>query len=269
MKPLLLIGLLILPSFTWAQNLYTPHSRILYGRHLMSQFQYERAMDEFQAIPSNTLSKDTAIALWYDCLMSLGRTKPAGALLDSTYGPLSSKKKFHHAYFYQKQPTLFSTITSASQPDSLTLLFYHSLYSLLGHREWEKHLEIEFNTLPEPWNKALYRWHQDRSRFEPKNQVLAGILSIIPGGGQLYVGNKADALMAFSTIGIFAFQTYRGYHQRGWKNGYTITFGALTAGFYLGNIYGGQAAAKRYNELELGTFDSRLRSISARFSTTN
>jgi hypothetical protein len=269
MKHVVTCILILLAFQSQSQDLFHPKQRIQYGKNLMERYRYNAAITEFQAISTTDNNRDTAVALWYDCLIFLGRTQPAGLLLDSVFGSLTIKKKYHHSLFYSDSLPNLHSFSSKTHPTQSTIRFYQTLQSLSKHRQWDEPPVIQWEMVSEPWQTALERWYSERLRFEPKKPWTAGLLSLVPGGGQFYVGNKADAFMALTTVGIFAFQTYRGHQLRGWKHGYTITFGVLTAGFYLGNIYGGQAAAKRYNAFHLEEFDARLKSISSRFSAVD
>lgn len=79
-----------------------------------------------------------------------------------------------------------------------------------------------------------------------KNPVLAGLLSIIPGGGMLYCERYKDAFTSscFNTGLIWA--AYTAFDHDNPALGGVITF--VEAGFYSGNIYGSITAAHKYNK---------------------
>lgn len=90
-----------------------------------------------------------------------------------------------------------------------------------------------------------------------KNPVLAGCLSVVPGGGFAYLGRYSDAFAALivdSALGIAAWQSFD-------KDlpalGGIISF--VGAGFYLGGIYGSVSAAQKMNKKNRATFYDSLK----------
>jgi hypothetical protein len=75
--------------------------------------------------------------------------------------------------------------------------------------------------------------------------------ALVPGLGKVYSGDWKDAIIAMLFTGTSAWQAYRGFHKNGVQSAYGWIFGGLTAGFYIGNIYGsGKAVHKRNNEFK-------------------
>lgn len=79
----------------------------------------------------------------------------------------------------------------------------------------------------------------DRPRKYP---TLAGVLSILPGLGQLYAGHLGDALSAFLVNGALAAATVIAVSSEAW--GLTVLSGTLLAAFWSGNIYGAVTQAR-------------------------
>lgn len=87
-------------------------------------------------------------------------------------------------------------------------------------------------------------------KFKPKNPMLAFHLSFIPGLGQLYAGQPADALNAFLLNGsLIALSTYTIISQD------YFTFGLFelepTLRFYRGNLLNAQKETYQYNEKKI------------------
>jgi|GEM_PF-6844991 tetratricopeptide (TPR) repeat protein len=80
-----------------------------------------------------------------------------------------------------------------------------------------------------------------------KSPVLAGIFSIVPGGGYLYCKRYKDASFAFFVNSILAAASYEAFDND--LNVIGALTSVLTAGFYSGNIYGGIRAAEVENRL--------------------
>lgn len=78
-----------------------------------------------------------------------------------------------------------------------------------------------------------------------KSPFLAGVLSIIPGGGYLYCGRYQDAFIAFGLNAALMGAAYESF-----DNDLEVLGGVITLvdlGFYVGSIYGGIASAHKYN----------------------
>lgn len=80
-----------------------------------------------------------------------------------------------------------------------------------------------------------------------KSPALAGVFSIIPGGGYLYCNRYKDASFAFFVNSILAAASYEAFDND--LNVIGALTAVLTAGFYSGNIYGGIRAAEVENRL--------------------
>jgi len=103
-----------------------------------------------------------------------------------------------------------------------------------------------------------------------KSPALAGILSgLVPSSGRFYARDWKDGLFSLVFMSTSAWQSYRGFQQKGADSVRGWAFGGIAMGFYLGNIYGSAKAATRYNQLRrkeylLSTerlFQSHYRSI--------
>lgn len=85
-----------------------------------------------------------------------------------------------------------------------------------------------------------------------KSPALAGIMStIIPGSGKAYTKNWKDGLVSMIFVGGMAFQSYRNFSNKGFKNYRGWVYGGIGLGFYLGNIYGSVKSAKNYNKKKI------------------
>ncbi len=78
-----------------------------------------------------------------------------------------------------------------------------------------------------------------------KSPIAAGLLSVVPGLGHIYIGEYAIALTALSWNGLFAFATYDAFHQR--QIGVGVLLSVLELLWYSGTIYGAISGANRYN----------------------
>jgi tetratricopeptide (TPR) repeat protein len=78
-----------------------------------------------------------------------------------------------------------------------------------------------------------------------KSPFTAGMLSIIPGGGQLYCGRYQDALTAFLINAGLILSAWEAFDNELYALGGVISF--VEFGFYSGNIYGAVSSAHKFN----------------------
>ncbi len=90
-----------------------------------------------------------------------------------------------------------------------------------------------------------------------KNPRLAGALSLIPGGGQLYCRRYQDALIAFGVNVGLVWAAWESFDEGHEALGTLISFVAL--GFYMGNIYGAVTDAHKFNRQQTGRFVDTMR----------
>lgn len=85
-----------------------------------------------------------------------------------------------------------------------------------------------------------------------KSLWLAGALSLIPGAGYYYAGNKGTALASFIVNSLFIWGTCEAFNKEEKAVGAVI--GLFAFGLYSGNIYGSIGSAARYNEQQKEKF---------------
>lgn len=89
-----------------------------------------------------------------------------------------------------------------------------------------------------------------------KSPALAGTLSIIPGGGQLYCGRKQDAVVAFLINAGLIWAACEAFDDDQIALGAVISF--VEFGFYAGNIYGAISDAHKFNAARSDEFRQSL-----------
>ena len=90
-----------------------------------------------------------------------------------------------------------------------------------------------------------------------KNPQVAGVLSILPGGGFFYCERYQDALVAFLLNGALILASWEAFDQGNPALGSVIA--AVEFGFYAGNIYGGIASAHKFNDKKTKEFIESLK----------
>jgi TM2 domain-containing membrane protein YozV len=90
-----------------------------------------------------------------------------------------------------------------------------------------------------------------------KSPLVAGVLSaLLPGAGQVYVGRRQDAVLAFILNGVLTWAAYESF-----DNGENVTgavLSAVEAGWYFGNIYNAMNNAHKFNRRERERFFENL-----------
>jgi len=89
-----------------------------------------------------------------------------------------------------------------------------------------------------------------------KNPTTAGVLSIVPGAGQLYCGRYRDALTALAVNAGLIWAAWEAFDNDLPALGGVITF--VEFGFYAGNIYGAVGSARKYNRTRIESFKNNL-----------
>ena len=95
-----------------------------------------------------------------------------------------------------------------------------------------------------------------------KSPLLAGTLSVVPGGGQLYCHRYEDALIALALNTGFVWAASDAFDKEQYGLGGLLSFVGL--GFYLGNIYGAVNDAHKYNHMHTQQFIDGLQQYQIR-----
>ncbi|MFN3529605.1 MAG: hypothetical protein ACK417_06755 [Bacteroidia bacterium] len=142
-----------------------------------------------------------------------------------------------------------------------SLAQHTSFRSLTPYESYKQNLESGLNLLEATKNQKLQLPAMGTDAFlvqqfeiwnnsKRKSPVLAaGFSTLLPGSGKVYAGAWKDGLIAFLFVGANAYSSYRGFSNQGIRSPYGWIFGSLTAGFYLGNIYGSHRQARKHNHL--------------------
>lgn len=114
----------------------------------------------------------------------------------------------------------------------------------------------------QPLNQSLLNIIDQNRAIKYKKPVFAASMSaIIPGSGKFYAKKWKDGVVSFLLTSISGWLTYRAFIKYGDKNIYPWAMGAITTGYYSGNIYGSYQAAKKYNNAKEHELTSKARDI--------
>lgn len=126
---------------------------------------------------------------------------------------------------------------------------------------WEKALE-NFDQISEK-NREKYRLQRISDELSKTGSIpekspgLAGVLSIVPGGGYLYCGRHGDAAVSFIVNGAMIFAAERSFENENYALAAILSL--VEIGFYTGNIYGSVSAAHKYNRGKKAEFTDELK----------
>jgi tetratricopeptide (TPR) repeat protein len=88
--------------------------------------------------------------------------------------------------------------------------------------------------------------------------LAGGFSAVVPGLGQLYVGRKQDALMAFLLNGVFIWGVVESFQRDNDVAGGILLF--FETGWYFGNIYSAVSSTHKYNKKLKDDFRDKLNS---------
>ena len=95
---------------------------------------------------------------------------------------------------------------------------------------------------------ALGRIRDEIAQHKYKNPwVAAGLSALLPGLGKIYAGNLGEGFSALLLTGSMMAATAENWCREGVTNWKTLLFGAFSAVFYIGNIYGAAVTVKTMN----------------------
>lgn len=130
---------------------------------------------------------------------------------------------------------------------------YLTFLSLLFSKKWEQAKQAHMQFQQELSSPAYQPVACDElfalaGRIPRRDPTIAGILSgILPGAGQLYCGNYADAALSMLFVGLFGLACHESL-ESDIESG-AVIFGTVGLSFYFGNIRNAVEGAKNFNSL--------------------
>ncbi len=209
-------------------------ARLALGRAYFHLKEYRRAVKTFdRLISSDAASSDVradAHVMKSRAFLMSGRTGEAGATLQNLLTVAGEAEIRDKAY--TQLAVVYLRKAAENHPGALDAALRCIRQISPAGITPEKRREIE--------NRIR------RAKTSPrKNPVVAGIASIVPGGGYLYCGRYKDGLVSFLFNTALMVAAYTAFDDGNTALGGVITF--VEAGFYAGNIYGSITSARKYN----------------------
>lgn len=261
MKQFILLSLLLVACFKLgAQDLYSFENSLRFADYLLQSGRYSMAAAEMERLvflKPDSLPLKTALL---DCY-ALDRNYEA---IERRSLQFPSQNPFNDTLFFnyriwaslkqQKgQPDVYLKQVSGPLSENARK-YYNSWQALLLNDVSSALSSVPLDALQIPEVKALNETCLKASELKRKSPALAACMSgIIPGSGKWYAGERKDAVIGFISIGMMAYQAYRGFKKDGTSSVYGWISAGLGTGFYLGNIYGSARSAKRYNARKFKT----------------
>ena len=255
-----------------AQDIFDLGNSIKYADHLFASKEYKLAANEYERVVYLDTSNVTARLRLTQSYRLNGNYSKSLNRIDDFYPSL------------KKMPEQFST--EYGKLLIITGEFDRSRNFLIKNETLNNNerlfLEITTELLDRKWDLDPGLLNRAENSSNPKVQdyalILNNILDLkykspalsfalsaaVPGLGKVYSGFWKDGLVSLVFSGISAWQSYRGFNQKGINSIYGWGFASVAMGFYLGNLYGSVKAAKKYNN----RVDSKIfKSVEAVFST--
>jgi len=168
------------------------------------------------------------------------------------YGSLSTLMEGEILFFSGNFLPAFTVYFTFSQTSTDPVLREYALYkagwsSLLEGDLFSarRYLLSRYSYLPV--TTSLVEFHLYRlEKVSTRSPLLAGILSIVPGLGQFYVGRWVEGLSALFVNGVLGYATYALYRKG--EIPLSVFLAGITLTWYGGNIYSAVDLARKYNE---------------------
>lgn len=265
----LLFALLCISQWASAQDIFDYKHTRNYAFHLFNSHSYELASSEFERL---LFIKPKDSVLNFFLVKSYRKqgaiTKMKSHLLDQykyvEYVPNDLANQYVIALLEQLKTNeardvlhLYRSINKENKE----FLFVNSYLLESNWKEANREYQgVSDNPLLKPYGDII----QETTTIRRKSKAWASILSaVVPGSGKFYTGDWKDGIFSILFVGSTAYQSYRGFDKNGSKSGIGWLFASLSTGFYLGNIYGANKSAERYNKRVNERYLSQIKKLNA------
>jgi len=240
--------------FAQEEDLYNLENTRKFADYLYKSGQYQLAVNEYERALFLNPSNDTLKYLLVQSISEQGKPLQAiertNNLFEARDLPTNMAKVQAHNLFlikdFKQLNDLVKKNAYLSDEDKLAAAAYTELWQL----DWNaatpmiQQLEILGYSNTPDLQDLLKRGQSLRY----KSPALAvGLSALVPGLGKAYVGDWKDGLISLIIVSGTAWQSYRSFKRKGSDNFGGWFLGAVSIGFYGGNILGTNKAAKKYN----------------------
>lgn len=236
-------------SSVFSQDLFSDNNTYKYANYLYDNFEYALAEPEYQRLFLTNTSDSLAASRYFICNYKLEDYSKNARIYE--------KYMVHSQDHFQLVDEVYMKsliLLNDERVDSLliTIQTPNSTYNTLSHymlnAEWQKANNILENN-DECLSCVLYQplLDQHGNNKYKKPGVAVALSAVIPGAGKAYAGYWKDALFSFVFVSLSAWQSYRGFEQKGASSVYGWLYGGMGLGFYIGNVFGSAKAVNKYN----------------------
>ncbi|MBE0663835.1 MAG: hypothetical protein IH597_15370 [Bacteroidales bacterium] len=268
-KPALLLLILFFPGFASSQNLFDSVHTAQYANYLFLSGNYKLAADEYERLLFQYKADETQALRLIQSYRHSGQEDFAMQRMDLIWDtPLQISGNVANEYLIlQILAGNYNFVIQNSRENTLLApqekLFFEAS-SLMLEQDYPQAFSMIWSAdqEPEPVLKSYSSIAAEAMSMKLKSPALSGILSgIIPGSGKIYTGEWQDGLTTFVFVGSTAWQSYRGFSKYGISSPYGWIMGAISAGFYAGNIYGSVKSANKYNTEKRNNINIRVQAV--------
>jgi len=269
---------MLLPGLAYAGTVIQIDADSQYGfaEQYFLKGEYSRAVDEYKRFVYFFPGDDRVERALYQCGMAfyIGRQyADAIASFNAVIDQFFSSELAVKSYFMVSEShvrlnqysaaviNLHNLITRSHDADVKDEANYRLGWIYIETASWDN-ARLYFEKISRP-NREKFRLERlsaelaQEAGIARKSPALAGALSIVPGGGQLYCERYQDALIAFLLNGALIWAAYEAFDDDNNPLGALLTLVEL--GFYAGNIYGAVGSAHKYNRGKTEQFIENLK----------
>lgn len=271
-------ALLLLQGFAYAGTVIQidADGQYAFAEHYFLKGEYSRAVDEYKRFVYFFPDDGRLEQAKYQCGMALylGRQyRDAAVSFNEVIAHFTGSEWAVKSYFMLSEShlrmnqygpaaiALHNLIALTDSRDVRDEAYYRLGWIDIETASWD-HARIYFEKIS-PTSREKFRWERlsaelaQEAGIARKSPALAGVLSLVPGGGQLYCERYQDALIAFLLNGALIWAAYEAFDNDNNALGTLLTF--VEVGFYAGNIYGAVGSAHRYNRSKTEQFIQNLK----------
>jgi tetratricopeptide (TPR) repeat protein len=265
--------ILFASSPVFCQNIYDKDHSLEYANYLYSKGDYKESVEEYERlltmVPDSFFIQERIILSY----LKAKDYELCELRISDLFGtdPAQYPEPIMHIYVQllitlDKYDAGAQAIDNTSVLSNMEITEYRTAVYILQERYEEAGVLIDsVHNVSDSLSPKLERLSQSRLKaldMDYKHPGLAAVMSmVIPGTGKAYSDDLQNGIRSFSIIGLYAWQSYRGFHFDGIKSFYGWAFGVLATGFYGANIYGSYASAKRSNHYYLSEIRKDVKGI--------
>jgi len=241
-------------NISFSQNIFDLNNSLKYAEYLFDNEEYNKAAEEYERIvflaPDSTSFKEKLILTYYKSTNYNKAFEKINVFFPNKnlFTPFIAEKYLQIIFINNEISEAEDFLNSTNVLENNIKQNFQLAYFILSEKYGAANLYVQ-NVFD---NDEQFEQLKDililAENQKYKKPITAVFLStIIPGSGKVYTKDYYDGLVAFSAVGINFWQAFSAYQKSGIKSPYTIGFGVLASGFYIGNIYGSFTSTKRYN----------------------